>query len=121
MALQFLSDATQVTLVDISCICWRPLRHNFQPIMGNVRRSISSIRLEAIHLPQQYDLVLCMGTPSPCNVPGAHTIRKEVAQLIKPGGYGILQLTDSAQLLGSSYAIWNLRHRTCSKLIIVAE
>jgi 2-polyprenyl-3-methyl-5-hydroxy-6-metoxy-1,4-benzoquinol methylase len=105
ISLPLLTSQRRLTLLDISSNMLATARRGIPSHLVNnvdiINEGFMTARLE----PGVYDLVLCIGVlahvDSPVDVIG------KVAQLLKPGGCGILEFTDSYHFMGRAVVMYH--------------
>jgi ubiquinone/menaquinone biosynthesis C-methylase UbiE len=97
LSLQFLPDVDLITLVDFSDnmvnICRNKVPDQWVNKVKFIVKDINSF------VPQhKYDVVLCVGVLS--HVESIYSVLNKIYECTKPGGYCIIQLSDSGKFLG---------------------
>jgi ubiquinone/menaquinone biosynthesis C-methylase UbiE len=97
LSLQFLPEVDLITLVDFSDNMLNICRNK---VPGQWKNRVEFIAKDInLFAPKQkYDVVLCMGVLS--HVDSIHRVLNKIFECTKPGGYCIIQLSDSGKLLG---------------------
>lgn len=105
ISLPLLTPQRRLTLLDISSNMLATARGKIPPdLMNNVElvnESFMTVRLE----PSTYDLVLCIGVLAHVDSPA--DVIQRVAGVLKPGGFAILEFTDSYHFMGRAVVLYH--------------
>jgi ubiquinone/menaquinone biosynthesis C-methylase UbiE len=97
LSLQFLPEVKLITLVDFSDnmlnICRNKVAGEWGDRVEFINQDINLFAPE-----EKYDVVLCIGVLSHVN--SIYQVLNKICECTKPGGYCIIQLSDSGKLLG---------------------
>lgn len=97
LSLQFLPEVDLITLVDFSDnmlnICRNKVPDKWVNRVEFIVKDINSFVTK-----DKYDVVLCVGVLS--HVESIYSVLNKIFECTKPGGYCIIQLSDSGKLLG---------------------
>jgi 2-polyprenyl-3-methyl-5-hydroxy-6-metoxy-1,4-benzoquinol methylase len=97
LSLQFLPEVDLITLVDFSDnmlnICRNKVQDKWVNRVEFIVKDINSFVTQ-----HKYDVVLCVGVLS--HVESIYSVLNKIFECTKPGGYCIIQLSDSGKLLG---------------------
>jgi SAM-dependent methyltransferase len=120
ISMSFLKE-NYVTFLDISTGMLNATAKGV-PIAYSSRADMIQGSLLDTRFPTQFDIVLCLGVLAYTETP--ERVIRRVAQLLKPGGRCILQITDAATLMGRGlhqYVRWRQRIGVCRNHITLTR
>jgi 2-polyprenyl-3-methyl-5-hydroxy-6-metoxy-1,4-benzoquinol methylase len=113
ISIPLVKDSGNLLLVD-SSVGMLELARRYVPSNAEGRVRIECIDLAEFQPRQQYDIVLCIGVLA--HVPNPAATLRQIADLVGPSGYALVQLTDDAYFLGRlTHRIGTLRRRFVGK------
>lgn len=112
ISLQFLSEASRITMIDISKNMLEIAKSNTPEVLRS-RVSFINADIEQYELNEQYDVVFCLGVLAHVASVGG-TVEK-MADVLTEGGRCIMQITDAEQMLGKLHNRYNAWVRSIRK------